>query len=204
MKNVLVSLLLLVSPSLVFSQNQVDIELINATNECQITLYPSIDESSILSNVVFSLKWKADQDILLSDPQSTDLISITKSGPVHSEDGWNYQIYSGCGFTFGNIRDIKLNIPKWGDGEIILADDNYIKQVDVNGEYYVSIGGKNATGQIINTKNTFGDEYYVTMFMEPITRQLYVKRNNNYYDITGKKVMIYNTTDLIVVRKLKL
>jgi hypothetical protein len=199
MKILLISLLLLVNPFIVLGQNKIDIEL----NGNQIILHPSIDESSILSNVVFSLKWKADQYILLGEPQSTDLISITKSGPLHSYDGWNYQTYSGCGFTFGNIRDIKLDIPKWGSGDIMLADDDYIKQININGEYYVSIGGENVTGGIINNKNLFDNNYYITMFMEPLTRQLYIKRNNDYYDMIGKKVMIYDTTDLIVVRKLQ-
>jgi hypothetical protein len=85
----------------------------------------------------------------------------------------------------------------------VLADDDYIKQTNINGEYYVSIGGKNVTGEIIDNKNLFENDYYITMFIEPLTRQLYIKKNNDYYDIAGKKVIIYNITDLIVVRKLQ-
>jgi hypothetical protein len=55
----------------------------------------------------------------------------------------------------------------------------------------------------MDNKNLFDDDCYITMFMEPLTRQLYIKRNNDYYDMIGKKVMIYNTTDLIIVRKLQ-
>ncbi len=206
MKKLLLSLLLLVNVSFVFGQNKVNIELVNNPTNCQISIYPSNQEFSILSNVVFTLRWKETQNITLGNPQPTNLITILKSGPVHTIGGWKYQIYSGCGLNPGLIQQpILLNIPKIGNGDIIITNDYFVTRPNINGKYYVSIGGQNVTGDIITNKNVELEESSsIIMYFDPSSKQFYIKRENEYYNMVGQKVILFNTTELIVVHKNKL
>jgi hypothetical protein len=206
MKKLILALLLLVSTSFVSAQNIVNIKLTSLTsNNCQVTLYPAYQETSILSNVVFTLRWKATQNIVLGDPQSTSLITITKSGPVRINNGWKYQIYSGCGLISGIIpQSITLNISRSGIGKLTISNDSYLQQLSVNGEYYVSIGGQNVTGNILTTREFELEEEQsssIIMYLDPLTRQFYVKKDGIYYDIVGRKVTIFNENELVIVRK---
>lgn len=204
MKKLILALLLLVSTSFVFAQNIVDIKLTDLTpTNCQITLYPSDLDTSILSNVVFTLRWKSNQNIVLGNPQSTNLINVVKAGPIRTNGSWKYQVYYGCGFNPDLIQQpITLNIPKTGSGKISIADDEYSQQLNVNGKYYVSIGGQDVTGSILIAKNIELEESSpVIMYFDPLNRQFYVKRDNQYYNMMGQKVTLYNITELTVVRK---
>lgn len=216
MRTLLLSLLLLVNTSFVFAQNNVDIKLTNLTStNCQLTLYPSASETSVLSNVVFTLRWRSSRNITFNNPSANNLISIIKSGPVRTNGSWKYQTFSGCGLQTGLISDpIIFNIPRSGTGTISIAVDPYVEQQLVNGKYYVSIGGEDVTGNVIlATKSLASTDYVsnfveepnpVTMYYDPSTRQFYIKKDNEYFNVMGQKVMLYNTTELIVVRKSEL
>jgi len=214
MRTLLLSLLLLVNTSFVFAQNIVDIKLTNLTlTNCQITLYPSISETSVLSNVVFTLRWRSNKNIVFNNPSNTNLIAISKSGPVRTNGNWKYQTFSGCGLQTGLVSDsIVINIPRSGTGIVSIAVDSYLEQQSVNGKYYVSIGGEDVTGNIVvATKNLVSTDYTsniveepITMYYDPLIRQFYIKKDNEYFNVMGQKVMLYNTTELIVVRKSEL
>lgn len=205
MKKLILVLLLLVSISFVSAQNIVDIKLTNLTpNNCQITLYPTYQETSVLSNVVFTLRWKATQNIVLGNPQSTNLITIIKSGPVRTNNGWKYQIYSGCGLASDIIpQSIVLNIPRSGIGKLTISNDSYLQQLSVNGEYYVSIGGQDVTGNVLTTKEfeLTEDQSSIILYFDPLSQQFYIKRDEIFYNLLGKKVILFDKSQLLKVYK---
>jgi hypothetical protein len=211
MKNVLWIALLLLS-ILSYGQNSVDVQQVSQTSTTyQIKLIPNQYQTSVLSNVVFTLRWRTSQNIAIGNPSSNNYVAIYKSGPVRSNSGWNYQVYSGFGFTTVNInQEIQISIPKSGRGKIYISDDTFTNQI--NGSYYVSIGGENVTGSILSTSNLQGstakqvqeiDEFESTiiLYFDPFSRQFYMKREGVFYDVLGRKANINNVDVLIEVRK---
>jgi len=182
-------------------QQIIDVEIANQNNSnCQLTLTPNFSETSTLSNVVFALKWKATENLALGEPQSSSMIVITKSGPIHTAGGWKYQIYSGCGFTTSLIEQpIIINIAKSGATKVYIANDNFLDQV--NGRYYVSVGGEDVTGQVLFDKNLTQEQQPITMYYDPLSDQFLIQKENRYFTITGQRVFLLNTSQLITVRK---
>jgi hypothetical protein len=213
MRTLLLSLLLLMSTSFITAQNNVDIKLTDLTpTNCQITLYPSASETSVLSNVVFTLRWRSNKNIAFNNPSNNNLISINKSGPVRINGNWKYQTFSGCGLQTGLINNpIIFNIPRSGMGIVHIAVDSYVEQQSVNGKYYVSIGGEDVTGNTVaTTKNSANTDYIdnlaeepnpVIMYYDPSSSQFLVKREGVYFTMVGQRVAVRNEQDLIVVRK---
>ena len=192
------------------AQSSVSIELTSLTsNRCEVTLVPSEQETNTLSGVVFTLKWRATRNIALGNPQANPLITISKSGPVRTSGGWKYQLYSGCGLVSGQLQTIVLNIPRSGRGDITISNDEFVQQIAINGQYFVSIGGREATGQIWTTQSkaaasdqiTDSDQQAVIMYYDPSSSQFFVKREGVYYTMVGQRVAVRNEQDLIVVRK---
>lgn len=206
MKKLILAILLLVSNSFVFAQNTVDIRLTSLTStNCQITLYPSFSETSVLSNVVFTLRWRSNRNIAVSNPPTNNQIPIARSGPVRTSGSWRYQVYSGVGLQTGLIsQPIVINIPRSGSGEITIAVDSYVEQISVNGKFYVSVGGQNVTGTVLSAARVQQTEPQfnpVLMYYNPLTKQFYIKQEGEYYNMTGQKVVIYNPDELMLVRK---
>jgi hypothetical protein len=130
-------------------------------------------------------------------------MALVKSGPVHISGGWKYQIYSGLGFISIPIgQPISITIPKSGTGKVSLTSDPYIEQL--NGEYYVAVGGEDVTGVILTQKQLEIQEFpdlEVTLYLDPATFQFYIKREKQYYDLLGQKVTIRDEERLLQVRK---
>lgn len=193
----------------VVAQNIVNIQLISSTSSnCQITLTPTEREYTTLSNVVFALKWRSSRNIAVGNPQPTPLIEVVKSGSVRTYNGWKYQLYTGCGFVAGDIQPVVLNIPRSGKGEIAIADDVYVQQLSVNGQYFVSLGGRNATGQITQPtlRTVLADqveqsEFTAVVYYEPSLSRFVVKRDGMFYNLMGQRTNVQNVAELIVVRK---
>lgn len=194
------------------AQSVVNIQLTSLTStNCQITLTPTQEEFTTLSNVVFALRWKATRNIALGNPAPSSLIEITKSGPVRTSGGWKYQLFSGCGVLPGTIQPIVFNIPRSGTGDITIASDSYLQQLTVNGQYFVSVGGYNATGQITTTTtrsmqpgNEKDQNLGITLYFDPSTSNFYVKREGSFYNTFGQRVTLLNEPELIIVRKYQL
>jgi hypothetical protein len=213
MKSLLIITAILIS-GLVSGQQRVHVERTAlSASSCQITLYPSEFETSVLSNVVFTLKWRSNRNISVGNPPASSLISVTKSGPVRTHGGWNYQIFSGCGFVTGLIgQPIVLNIPRSGYGEISLAVNQQVEHPSFNGKYYVSVGGKDVTGDIltsakISTATTVDDREFdglIVLYFDPLNNRYYIRRDDVYYDLSGKRTRIVNESELLIVRKREL
>ena len=96
-------------------------------------------------------------------------------------------------------------------GIVHIAVDPYVEQQSVNGEYYVSIGGEDVTGNIVaTTKNSVNTDYIndpveesnpVIMYYDPSSSQFLLKREGVYFTMVGQRVAVRNEQDLIVVRK---
>lgn len=191
-------------------QQVVNIELTSlTTTNCQITLYPSNSETSTLSNVVFTLRWRSSRNIAFGNPTANNLIAVAKSGPVRTNGSWRYQTFSGCGLQAGLISDpIVIDIPRSGTGVVSIARDQYVEQQSVNGKYFVSIGGLDVTGsEVATTKSlrvTTEEPDVVTMVYNPATNQFYILRENVYYNMVGQRVTLLNTAELVVVHKSEL
>jgi len=191
-------------------QQVVNVELTSQTkSNCQVTLYPTAAETSVLSNVVFTLKWRSSKNITFNNPSANNLIAITKSGPVRSEGGWKYQTFSGTGMQVGEIdQPIVIDIARSGKGVISIASDPFVEQQSVNGRYFVSIGGRDVTGDLLSSAKSLTLEEddqeengSVILYFDPLSRQFYVKRLNEFYNLVGQRVAIPNVAELLVVRK---
>lgn len=206
----LVLCLLLLSTIKSQSQNIVNAKITQITSSnISVTLYPSYYENSILSNVVFSLKWRNNQNIVLGNPQTANSLAVTKSGPVLTDGAWKYQIYNGLSFTATDIaQPITINIPKSGNGKPIIANDNFINGTMINGSYYVSIGGQDVTGQILTTKSLEDEQdkqdetSQYKMYYNTVTNQFLFEVNGVFLTTVGQRVTVLDKTNLRLVKKI--
>lgn len=208
MKNLIFILLFLFSFNLP-SQNIVNIQITEITpTKVDVTLYPTYNETSVLSNVVFTLKWRNNQNIALGNPQSVNSLSMMKSGPVLTNGNWKYQIYNGLSFVSTNIsQPITISIPKSGSGRPTIATDAFVNNIMVNGAYYVSIGGQDVTGQILAAKSleietdTVQNNLQYKMYYDQKLNQFLFEFNGVFYTTIGQKIVILDRTNLFLVKK---
>jgi hypothetical protein len=184
-KTILLSFLLVTSAS---GQNVVDIKITDNTDEyCELTLYPQYSETSILSCVVFTLKWKNYYNIAFDN--SFLSIPIYKSGPTLTDKNWKYQIFYGLGYQTINIsKPIVIKISKSGNGLLIIADDEFINQLYVNGAYYVSIGGIGVTGEILYSEENKNNNDSIYMYYDPQLQQYIIIRDNKKMTLLGQRI----------------
>ncbi len=146
--------------STVQAQN-VDIGLFQAGNELEVRVRPTEDFDGILSAVVFTVRWERSNGAKLQahtqKSAAGTYIPIAKSGDVHEDGPFNYQIYAGFGFD--RIADAGLSwkagqeyviatIPYTGKGEFALVNDGWTAIDENNGNYYISLNGYDRTGSI--------------------------------------------------------
>lgn len=185
-----------------FAQNEVNIELTSQNSSiCEVTLSPSYQDIGVISNVVFALKWRAGQRVAFGDPAPSVNLTIERSGSVQTWEGWNYQFYSGCGLVNGPIETLIVSIPYSGRAEFTLANDDFVGRS--NGRFFVSIGGEDVTGRV-STKKSYvdSDNQTITLFYDRMQARFLLKREGVFYDLIGQGVVVYNESELVVVRKL--
>jgi len=198
-------ILLFVFNNNIFSQNIVDVRITRITNSnIEITLFPQQQQYSILSNVVFTLTWRTNRILSLGTPIANSSISMIKSGPVLTNGNMRYQVFSGVGLISNNIQNgIKIVIPKTGTSSISIANNNFIKNILVNGGYYVSIGGVDVTGSILTTKSTDIEENStfdsdgVKLYYSRNISLMLIKKNGEFITLLGQKIEGINENDLI-------
>jgi len=192
------------------SQNIVNAKITQITSSnISVTIYPSYYQNSILSNVVFSLKWRNNQNIALGNPQPVNSLAVIKSGPILTDGTWKYQIYNGLSFTATDIaQPIIINIPKSGTGKPVIANDNFINDTMINGSYYVSIGGQDVTGQILVTKSLEDEQdkqdetSQYKMYYNTVTNQFLFEVNGIFLTTVGQRVAVLDRTNLRLVKKI--
>ncbi len=127
----------------------------------EVRVRPTSDFEGVFSSLVFTLRYDKNTGIELGDPvQPADvagLMAVTRSGALREEGSFAYQVYAGFGFQ--NMQSAGahweagkeytvLSIPATGTGAVELVNDAWTGEVRNNGDFYVSLGGQDRTGQI--------------------------------------------------------
>lgn len=122
MKKIITFVLFIVN-SLLFAQQKIDIQLTEATSDCyELALIPSITQNTVLSSLVFTLKWSDTYSLFIGNGSTNQGLYINKVGIQHNFGGYNYQTYEYTGLQSVNISDVKIIIPKIGNGNIEIVD----------------------------------------------------------------------------------
>lgn len=205
MKKLILLFLFLFSFNL-HSQNIVNAQITQMTESyIDVTLYPAIYENSVLSNVVFTLKWRNNQNISLGEPDLINSLLIKKSGPGLTNGNWKYQIYCGFSFVATEIKQsIIIRIPKSGNANLIIATDDFVKNIMINGDYYVSIGGQDVTGEILEAKSFDYEENYneYKMYFDQKFNRFLFEVNGVFLTTFGQRIEILDRTNLLLVKKI--
>jgi len=170
---------LLVS-TITYSQNipdRVDISYLQSDDNLEIYLIPNYDFDGIFSSIVFSVKSNGELGQFILDPQISNHISISKSGSTHYNDGDQYSIFAGFGFTkieedngwkMGQmVRLGHFDIDRYSNYD--LSNDELTNQK--NGDYYISLNGRDSSGDIINleiNKKSSSLKVYPNPFLDEI------------------------------------
>ncbi|MBK8339082.1 MAG: T9SS type A sorting domain-containing protein [Flavobacteriales bacterium] len=163
--------LLMGSCSLLSAQSPVDIGLHANNGQLEVHMRPSADFDGILSSTVFTLRWENSANIELGEPTQPNgpatYIPIAQSGAVRDAGTFSYMVFAGFGFE--PIRNTGaaweagkeytvLSIPFSGDAAVELVNDNWTNEVTNNADYYVSMGGQDATGAIYQKSITASEQ----------------------------------------------
>lgn len=143
-----------------WAQDQVDIRLVAEEGRVRVELIPGTTMDGIISCVVFTLRWPTGAIQHLGAPEvATGLpLPIQESGPVHVHGPYSYQIYAGFGMMPLSALDVNwpggearpvVGIPVIGSGTVELVNDAWTQELMNNGDFFVSIGGVDLTGEIL-------------------------------------------------------
>jgi hypothetical protein len=151
---------LMLGTSATQAQN-VDIGLFETGTELEVRVRPSEDFDGILSAVVFTVRWeRSTTGALLEHQQKSSAgtyIPIARSGELHQDGPFNYQIYAGFGFDLvgenggawkAGQEYVIATIPHSGKGGFTLVNDGWTNIDENNGDYYLSLNGHDRTGII--------------------------------------------------------
>lgn len=146
----------------IIAQPRVDIDLHRAGDgRVLVQLIPESDFEGVPSSLVFTVSWIATNNDPLPELQQTQeqsaWITLAPSGPVHEVGDKRYRIYSGIGLF--PIADggqpwhgaMSLTIGTFGPdspADLLIADDEWVKERRNNGAFYVSLNGLERTGQL--------------------------------------------------------
>lgn len=143
------------------AEQKVDIGLFQVGNELEVRVRPTENFDGLVSAVLFTVRWEStDRSQLLNLEQravEATYIPIAKSGGVHHDGPFNYQVYAGFGFTRldetgttwkAGEEYVIAKIPYTGKGNFALVNDSWTAVDENNGDYYISLNGYDRTGTI--------------------------------------------------------
>jgi hypothetical protein len=152
------------------AQSPFDIGIFQANEGMlDVRVRPTSDFDGVFSSLVFTLRYDRNIGIELGDPvQPADvapLMTITRSGALREDGSFAYQVFAGFGFQ--NMQSAGahweagkeytvLSIPVSGSGSVELVNDAWTGEVRNNGDFYVSLGGLDRTGQIYRSMAAAG------------------------------------------------
>jgi hypothetical protein len=185
MRKVTLRCLALIVPMAAAARSPVDIGLFRTGNELEIRLKPHGDFDGVVSNVVFSIRWQRAVGVALGAPQqpagASTYIPVIASGGMRSDGSYDHLVYTGFGME--PIRStaqltwragqeyVIVRIPFSGNADFTLASDPWIKSVENNGGYYISLGGHDVTGQIYKDIETVTDQLPFSIAPNPCLGQ---------------------------------
>ena len=159
----------LLNCQVLFGQS-VDIGLFeSADNMLEVRLNPHQDFDGIVSNVLFTVRWSADKNYsfgnIFQDQAVVSYIPILKSGDVVQDGDFKYQVFFGTGMlSMSNIAQnwtanselVLMRIPvNTNQGVFEIVEDSWTAKEESNANFFCSLGGKNATGAIYNSRVDF-------------------------------------------------
>ena len=114
----LIAAVMMAAPAV--AQSTVDLGLFRVGNELEVRLRPSSDFDGIVSNVVFNIRWKNAEGVSLgairqSGPEQV-YSPIQRSGSVHEQGMYNYQIFAGFGMdriALALLKHHGLDLKAW-------------------------------------------------------------------------------------------
>lgn len=191
------------------AQERVDIELINTPPDqpCQILLWPQQPDDAVLSNIVFTLKWKTGYRLALGGVLESP-IPLSPVGASIDIGRYSYRTYTGIGMDsvrFHHKQPIVILVDKQGVGKVMIATDEFLERPAFNASYYISVGGRDVTGVVIEpTNNPFVEQHTTDntpiMYYDQERRQMLTEKNGVFRTLLGQPVIVLNKTQLQLVK----
>ncbi|MBL7957720.1 MAG: T9SS type A sorting domain-containing protein [Flavobacteriales bacterium] len=162
------------------AQSPVDIGLFRNGDKLEVKLRPGADFDGIVSSVVFTVRWDRNSGAALGTIQQTgapaQYLPMMKSGAVRENGAFNYQVYAGFGMT--PLADLEAawragqevvvaSIPVTGKGEFEIINDAFTSEPATNANYYLSLGGRNLTGEIYKGLATAEEDGSISILPNP-------------------------------------
>lgn len=159
---------LVITASALAAQNSVDITAVPGQNsDIEVRLRFENDFDGFFAASVFTVRWNDASGATLGTVQQGAQVqeyhSVFASGNDTVHDGYHYQVFAG----FGNsvLSDIPLTlmagewitlctIPVTGTDVFAIVNDDLT--ATINGDYYVSLGGQESQGDIIDFNTVVG------------------------------------------------
>ncbi len=197
MKNTLLVIALSLLSFLVAAQS-VDIELMEQDAvRTVIHLTPNVTTNAILANVVFTLQWpQVGYGPMLLGTPSCDITTFELVGEPQAHMGSVYQVLVSLEVGSTSLYEgqpVIITIPLSGTAPLSIAGDQYTDSV-LNGKFYVSLGGQDATGSILFNQSTgiTSPSSDSSWYYDIDTRQLLIKRDTRFFNLLGEQVIKTN------------
>jgi len=216
-RNFLLALTAFIGYTASMAQQSVDIGLYEAENGAlEVRLTPTNDFDGVLSNLSFTLAWDNTTSATLGTPQqdftTRRVAAVVPSGGVHIVGTTRYRIYTVVGLTSLSEAGLQweagrsyvlASFPVSGRVSVELATDAWVRDPHNNGEFYVSVGGVNATGSVVQASALVGHaEMMASVLPNPCDGQhLSVTVRNAVSGVNAVLLDILNAQGELVVRK---
>lgn len=170
------------APGVLCAQQKVDIQLHRADDGAtEILLIPTEDFDGVLSSIVFTVAWDGaspNGPSLLQTPAEALLLPIAQSGPDLEQGERAYRRFVGIGLTPMAEAEARLQagksfrIGRIAGAAVNLEDDLWLKDRRKNGAYYISLNGRDVTGEVIasgTATDAWDDALHIELAPNPYT-----------------------------------
>ena len=144
------------------AQNAVDITVVPAGENIEVRVRFENDFDGYFAASVFTLRWNAFSGAQLGpldqDEEVQAYHGVFASGPNEVYNGHRYQVFAGFGGMVLSDIPLTLQAGQWitlctipvvnGEDVFSVVNDDYT--AEVNGNYFISLGGQESQGQIID------------------------------------------------------
>lgn len=144
------------------AQNSVDITAVpGQNNDIEVRVRFENDFDGYFAASVFTIRWNeasgAGLGSVQQDAQVQEYHDVNPSGPVETSNGYRYQVFAGFGGSVLSDIPLTLMAGQWitlctipvVNGSDVFTIVNDVFTATVNGDYYVSLGGQESQGDII-------------------------------------------------------
>lgn len=196
----LLGMALWMGPMSAQAQMQVDIGLYESEKGLEVRLRPTESFTGVVSAVVFTIRWENNGGGALSELEQKRApqmyLPTTRSGPVTQDGPYSYQIYAGFGMDLMEDLDFAweagkeytiANIPVAPGARYELVNDDWTREN--NGDYYLSLGGEDRTGEIYKKSVGTGSQVPFSITPNPSNGQFTVVIPVNRGEATAYEIV---------------